>query len=134
MIITETSADMSRFLTPGHLPSWAGAAPLTQTSPTRCLLAHWRPRRHGHGCQPHHRHDLPRRTYLARHIGRLKALVAIEHSILTAVWHVLPGNTGCQSLAGDYHAQRNAQRALMHHSHANRFGYPSASTQSTPHH
>jgi hypothetical protein len=57
-----------------------------------------------------------------------------SNTILTAVWHVLPGNTGRPSLACDNHAKRNAQRALMHHLHANRFGYPSASTQSTPHH
>jgi transposase len=30
---------------------------------------------------------------LSRRIGKLKAMVAIQHSIRTAVWHVLSENT-----------------------------------------
>jgi len=49
---------------------------------------------------------------LARRIGKLKALVAIEHSILTATWHVLSENTNYHDLGGDHYAKRDPQRAL----------------------
>jgi transposase len=61
---------------------------------------------------------------LAPRIGKLKALVAIEHSILTAVWHVLSENTDYHDLGGDYHAKRDPQRALRRLTRdANRLGY-----------
>ena len=61
---------------------------------------------------------------LARRIGKLKALVAIHHSILTATWHVLPENTNYHDLGGDYHAKRDPQRALRRITRdANRLGY-----------
>src|SRR5665811_303232 len=49
---------------------------------------------------------------LARRIGKIKALVAIQRSILTATWHVLSQNTDYHDLGGDYHAKRDPQRAL----------------------
>src|SRR5665811_1529935 len=61
---------------------------------------------------------------LARRIGKLKALVAIEHSILTATWHVLSENTDYHDLGGDYHTKRDPQRALRRITRdANRLGY-----------
>src|SRR5665647_2818657 len=61
---------------------------------------------------------------LARRIGKLKALVAIQHSILTAVWHVLSENRGYHDLGGDYHANRDPQQALRRIPRdANRRGY-----------
>jgi transposase len=64
------------------------------------------------------------RSHLARRIGKLKALVAIEHSILTATWHVLSENTNYHDLGGDYHTKRDPQRALRRITRdANRLGY-----------
>ena len=61
---------------------------------------------------------------LARRIGKLKALVAIEHSILTAVWHVLSENTNYHDLGGDYHAKCDPPGALRCITRdANRLGY-----------
>lgn len=61
---------------------------------------------------------------LTRRTGKLKALVAIQHSILTAVWHVLSENTGYHDLGGGYHAKRDPQRALRRITRdANRLGY-----------
>jgi len=61
---------------------------------------------------------------LSRRIGKLKALVAIEHSILTATWHVLSENTDYHDLGGDYHAKRDPQQALRRLTRdANRLGY-----------
>lgn len=61
---------------------------------------------------------------LARRIGKLKALVAIQHSILTAVWHVLSEDTDHHDLVGDCHAKLDPQRALRRLTcDANRLGY-----------
>ena len=61
---------------------------------------------------------------LARRIGKLKALVAIQHSILTATWHVLSENTNYHDLGGDHYTKRDPQRALRRITRdANRLGY-----------
>ena len=44
---------------------------------------------------------------LARRIGKPKALVAIQHSMLTAVWHVISENTNYHDLGGDHYAKRD---------------------------
>src|ERR1019366_2188405 len=139
--IAETGADMSRFPTPGHLASWSGVAPGLNQSGARNKPAHTR---HGDHCltdalgltgalgvaaMAANRTKGPtflgaRFRRLARRIGKLKALVAIEHSILTATWHVLSENTNYHDLGGDYHAKRDPQRALRRITRdANRLGY-----------
>jgi transposase len=135
VIIAETGADMSRFPTPGHLASWAGVAPGLNQSGERNKPAHTR---HGDhwltgalGVAAMAANPTKDTTFLgaryrrlARRIGKLKALVAIEHSILTAVWHVLSENTDYHDLGGDYHAKRDPQRALRRITRdANRLGY-----------
>src|SRR5665811_2281542 len=114
VIIAETGADMSRFPTPGHLASWAGVAPGLNQSGERNKPAHTRHGDHwltgalGVAAMAANRtKDTTflgaRYRRLARRIGKLKALVAIEHSILTAVWHVLSENTDYHDLGGDYY-------------------------------
>ncbi|MFJ4790770.1 hypothetical protein [Streptomyces sp. NPDC088794] len=43
--------------------------------------------------------------------GPLRALVAVEHSITTAIWHMLTDNTAYQELGGTYFTQRDPGRA-----------------------
>jgi hypothetical protein len=38
--------------------------------------------------------------------------VAIEHSILTAVWHMLTNDTDYQDLGGDYFTRRDPEAAM----------------------
>ena len=135
VIIAETGGDMSRFPTPGHLASWAGVAPgLNQSGerrkPGRTRHGdHWLTGALGVAAMAANRtQDTTflgaRYRRLARRIGKLKALVAIQHSILTAVWHVLSENTDYHDLGGDYHAKRDPQRALRRITRdANRLGY-----------
>ncbi|HET7477488.1 MAG TPA: IS110 family transposase, partial [Dermatophilaceae bacterium] len=44
------------------------------------------------------------------------ALVAIEHTLLTAIWHMITADVGYTDLGGDYYTRRNPdktkQRAL----------------------
>ncbi|MBG0851923.1 hypothetical protein I2W78_08725 [Streptomyces spinoverrucosus] len=60
----------------------------------------------------------PRNTYLqARHKrltarrGPLRALVAVEHSIITAIWHTLTDHVPYHELGGTYFTQRDPERA-----------------------
>ncbi|WP_327319409.1 hypothetical protein [Streptomyces sp. NBC_01235] len=43
--------------------------------------------------------------------GPLRALVAVEHSIITAIWHMLTDNLPYHDLGGTYFAQRDPERA-----------------------
>lgn len=44
---------------------------------------------------------------LAPRLGKKKALVAIEHSILTAGWHMLTDETDYRELGGNYFTRRD---------------------------
>ncbi|GAA3779261.1 hypothetical protein ACFQ0G_19450 [Streptomyces chiangmaiensis] len=48
---------------------------------------------------------------LAARRGPLKALVAVEHSIVIAVWHMLTDHKPYHELGGDYFTQRDPERA-----------------------
>lgn len=99
VIIAETGADMMVFETPGRLASWAGVCPGSNESAGKVKSAHILPGNKylkaalGTAAMSAAR---SKNTYLAakyRHItarrGPMKALVALEHSILNAVWHML---------------------------------------------
>ncbi|MFF0149185.1 hypothetical protein [Amycolatopsis sulphurea] len=49
---------------------------------------------------------------LAPRLGKRKALVAVEHSMLTAVWHMLTNNADYHDLGGDYFARLDPERAM----------------------
>jgi len=121
VIIAETGGDMSRFASARHLASWAGVCPGHHESAGRTKSAKVRPG------NPYLKGALglasfgaarTKDTYLqARYKrltarrGPLKALVAIEHSIITAIWHMLTDNVPYQDLGGTYFAQRDPERA-----------------------
>src|SRR5665213_4007018 len=102
VIIAETGGDMSRFPTAGHLASWAGTCPGSNESAGRIKSTHTRPG------NPYLKGALgiaalsaarSKDTYFAakfRRIasrrGPMKALVALEHAMLIAIWNMV--NTG----------------------------------------
>jgi transposase len=49
---------------------------------------------------------------LAPRLGKKKAIVALEHSILTAVWHMLTHDVDYHDLGGDYFTRRDPTRAM----------------------
>ena len=117
VIVAETGADMSRFPTPGHLSSWAGLAPASYESAGKKRSAGTR-----HGA-PWLRRTMieaaraaarSKGTYysaqyarIARHRGPNKAAVAVAHSMLALVWHLLTNEIHYQDPGADYFQRRN---------------------------
>jgi transposase len=112
IFIAETGADMSTFATPGHLASWAGASPGSNESAGRVKSTKTRPgNRYLKGALGTAALSAARskNTYFSakyRRItarrGPMKALVAIEHSMLTAAWHMLTTGELYKDPGADY--------------------------------
>jgi transposase len=122
-IIAETGGDMTRFATAGHLASWAGVCPGhhesagTHNSGSRRHGNRWLGAALGTAAMAASR--TREATYLgARYrrlmprLGKKRALVALEHSILTAVWHMLTHDSAYADLGGDYYAKHDPERAM----------------------
>jgi transposase len=115
VIIAETGADMTVFETPAHLASWTGVCPGANESAGRTKSAHILPGNKYLKAAPGIAAMSAARskgTYLtakyhrlAARRGPIKALVAIEHSILTAAWHML-ANGECYTDPGADHYTR----------------------------
>ena len=121
MIIAETGGDMSAFPTAKHLASWAGVCPGNDESASK--------RRSGKTRKGSKwlRHDLAecakaasrsKNTYLGAQHTRLrvrrsanKATVAVAHSILTTVWHMLQTGETCNDPGAEYFVRRDPERA-----------------------
>ena len=120
IIVAEIGVDMDRFPTDHHLASWAGMCPGNNESAGKrksgkttkgsrylraaLVQAAWAAS-HQQG------------TYLAaqykrlvKRMGKKKALVAVGHSMLVMVYHVLQNRTRYQELGGDYFDRRNVAK------------------------
>ncbi|MFF9128572.1 IS110 family transposase, partial [Streptomyces sp. NPDC014889] len=134
VIIAETGGDMNRFASAKHLASWAGVCPGHHESAGRTKSAKVRPG------NPYLKGALglaafgaarTKDTYLqARYKrltarrGPLKALVAVEHSIITSIWHMLTDNVPYHELGGTYFTQRDPEHATRRAINAlNQLGY-----------
>ncbi|WP_422935203.1 IS110 family transposase [Sinomonas sp. P47F7] len=121
VIIAETGADMAVFETPGHLASWAGVCPGSNESAGRVKSSHTRPgdkylkaalgvaamsvsRAQGTYLAAKYRRIAARR-------GPVLAVVAIEHAILTAAWHMLRNGEVYTDPGADYYTRLNPQKA-----------------------
>jgi transposase len=120
VIIAETGADMGRFPTSGHLASWAGVTPGHHQSARVVKSAKTRPgdrylkaalgtaalaitRTRGNYLSAQYKRLAPRR-------GPSKAIVAVEHSILTSVWHMLTRGEPYHDLGADHFTTLNPER------------------------
>lgn len=120
VIIAETGADMTVFDTAAHLASWAGVCPGQNESAGKMKSSHTT---HGNkylkGALGVAALSVSRSkgTFLAARYRRLvtrrgkpRAIVAIQHSILVAVWHMLRNGEAYEELGADFYTQRDPQR------------------------
>ncbi len=121
VIIAETGADMSRFPTAGHLASWAGTCPGSNESAGRVKSTRTRPG------NPHLKGALgiaamsaahSKGTYysakyrrLAGRRGPIKAVVAIEHAMLVAIWNMLQTGETYSDPGDDFYTRRSPDKA-----------------------
>lgn len=121
VIIAETGADMSQFATAGHLASWAGVCPGSNESAGRVKSTRTRP---GNpylkgalgiaamsAARSHDTYYAAKYRRIASRRGPIKAVVAIEHAMLIAVWNMLQTGETYNEPGGDFYAKRNPEKA-----------------------
>ena len=126
VLIAELGVDMSRFPTPGHLASWAGMCPGNNESAGKHHSGRTRrgdPWLRGvlgeiatTAARNRDSHLGARYRRLAARRGKKRALVAVGHAVLVAVWSMLTHRTDYTDLGPDHHlrhvtnpARRTAQ-------------------------
>jgi len=121
VIIAETGADMTRFPTPGHLASWAGTTPGSNESAGRVKSTKTRPGnpylQGALGAAAMSVAKSPN-TYLgaryrriASRRGPMKANVAIQHKMLTIIWHMATTGTLYDDPGADFFSRLHPERA-----------------------
>src|ERR687896_54610 len=120
VIIAETGGDMSAFATAGHLASWAGVCPGNDESAGKRRSGRTRKGSkwlRGTLIEAARAAARTRDTYLAAQYQRIRARrganrasLAVAHSLLTAVWHMLQTGQTYLDPGGDYYTRRDPER------------------------
>lgn len=121
VIVAETGADMSRFPTAKHLASWAGTTPGNNESAGKVKSSKSRPGNPylqgalgaaAMACaQNQHTYYGARYRRIASRRGPQKANVAIQHSMLIAIWHMGTTGTLYDDPGADYYTRLHPGRA-----------------------
>lgn len=121
-LLAEIGADMSVFPTPQALACWVGVAPGSHESAGK---------KHPVKARPGNRYAKAalgiaaksaartRSSFLSARFKRVcarrgynRALVALQHSMVTAIWHILSTGEYYRDLGGDYYLRRTPQQAI----------------------
>lgn len=122
VVISVIDTDMSRFPTDGHISSWAGLCPGNNQSAgkrksgktregnsllgsTLVVCAH-------SAVKNKNSHFYAQFQRISAHRGKKRAYVAIAHSILIAIYHVLKDNVPFRDLGSEYYNQFNRERKI----------------------
>ena len=121
-LLAEIGADMSVFASPANLASWVGVAPGSHESAGVKKRVKTRPgnryakRALGIAAMSAAR---SKSTFLSARFRRIrarqgygKALVATQHSIVTAIWHILSNGDYYRDLGANYYDKRTPERTL----------------------
>jgi transposase len=121
-VLAEIGPDMGVFPTPGQLASWVGVSPGSHESAGKRKKVKALPgnryakRALGIAAKAAARKKtgfLPARfKRIAARRGYHIALVATEHTMVTAIWHMLSNGTSYHDLGDDFHRRRTPQRAI----------------------
>jgi transposase len=127
VLVAEIGVDLQRFPSADHLCSWAGVAPGSNESAGKRKSGKTRkgsPWLRAALVEAAHAAGRSKNTYLGAQYRRLvarkgkkRAAVAVAHSILTIVYHVLTDRVPFTDFGGDYFDRRDqqaVQRRLVH--------------------
>jgi len=125
VVVAEIGTDMSKFPTHAHLCSWAGLSPGNNMSAGKSysgrtnkgnvtlkatlVQAAWSAVR----VKNSFFHSQYSRISVRR--GKKRAIVAVAHSILIAIYHVIKKDTHYQDLGSDYYNKYNRERKIAGH-------------------
>ncbi len=122
VIISVIGTDMTRFPTDGHLSSWAGLCPGNNESAgkrksgktrkgnallrsTLVICAH-------SAVKNKNSYFSAQFQRISAHRGKKRAYVAVAHSILIAIYHILKDGVSFHDLGSDYYNQFNKERKI----------------------
>ena len=125
IMLAEIGVDMTRFATPGHLASWAGVWPGNNESAGKHRSTHTRsgdPWLQSALVEAAWANIRSKNCYLAVRFWRLakrrgqqRALIAVAHTLLVIIWHMLSEGTVYTEIGVDYLARNdNPDRRRRH--------------------